>query len=1541
MCESRAVPSGKVYRQLFDAQVQLSRSLLAGRKDTRTDCLSAEDSVTHCSTTSRLLCPPSSRGQQVDDDDDDDVDDVSRLPDSVVVDQPSSDIIERLTERKNKKHKEALKQLETELTHLSQECESQARTISVELLSSLQDVDLRLNNLKDRMEHLDHLSVQEVCVLWEEVEEEVKMKKIRIMELNHKLTESETQRAAEIKVVLRTFLHLLQKINFLSPPDVCRLVHAEATMLNQSLLANRRSVARLLLLLQEENLQQESLLRLHWEDCLSRWRRSRVTEVIDRFRRLCCSDEDQQLDSGQVDSGQVDSGQLDSGQVDSGQLDSGQLDSGQVDSGQVDSGQLVSGQVDSGQLVSGQVDSGQVDSGQLVSGQVDSGQVDSGQVDSGQLDSGQVDSGQVDSGQLVSGQVDSGQLDSGQLVSGQVDSGQLDSGQVDSGQVDSGQLVSGQLDSGQVDSGQLVMQDLTGQRDDIISKISSLVPPSTALVSDWSNQLTAVNQQIDSLHTDFLHQLRCCYEQKWQDRLAEVERCKEALSALQLAEEEVNNIVSSQLLILIGQHQRQDEERLAVLDLCCDSVARHAFSISRCVFVVMQGAALQWETHNHRLERKKEDLQQHLDDLRHTQQQHIQRKKVHLDDLLRRLRQEGSEEALKRSLDKTVHYLQDVKSSCGQCVSDQWEVLNRLPSVLLEELLSYSSSLSSFFHLDHTYKPSPEELQKLHPSSALSTQSETSGGAETQKPEETTQSRPIRCQNDTDPAQPSQDWLTEAESSLLDLSDTSSDVTFTSPSGVTYSGPTFRCPTLNLQQKTHLSLFPVELLTDNLNRMRTLFFDHLEQHFHDVLSWGVATVTDRKEVVRLEQEVQLQQLNPEHIENHIYQQRLAELQLHRQQVDTHCEEVSAVLDSCREELRELQTSVSRRNQEFTVSLSNMEEDDQSADSRQRLEAVSSALQDCLDQHIKDTQQIQTYFRRSVQLRLQEVRNKTTHLLTSFRLFSEGGDFAPQEVKQFQRRLKEETRQMRVTEESIFSELELFESQSLQQVKEASGRMEEKLSLLRSELEFMEEIQKISSSTRIQIKAQAACSNLQQEAITSRLEELRKMMEDTQVCTDQVCRLLSSVSEDLRRRSQYLDISLDSTLQERRSACHKSRTQVCSAPPQTSRTAVDILEDPLVDVVKSLSWYTLQEVQVLCVIRDDDEKVCVSTGQSPSVPHAQQRGTESVNTLSVKRSCRSARSNRRFQVFGAEPEKNPHSLSSTLNSVLWKASDVLLQVAKDFYRCDRCGLSKFFLVPDSLDQWADSMQQRLLGFQEQTRKFLSTSREELETQLSMFEELLHSLPAVLISNHERQQVAGLTEEVGRVRLKMEEMLASSEEQKRVNIRQLRVSLRNDLFQSLNSREELRQQQLHSAVCRTHQELQVCVRARGEEFVTSLASLTEQLLSQLDLLVTPEVASQYQSVCVCVCVCVCVRTWPGIPYLLPSSVTMATTASITTTKCTLGHLAVIEQRDAAVKRFEQMVRSELSRSDDDKRRRLSEIHTWNTHWRQQIHTLTHTH
>ncbi|KAM4577050.1 coiled-coil domain-containing protein 180 [Odontesthes bonariensis] len=1468
MCESRAVPSGEVYRQLFDAQVQLSRCLLAGHRVTRTDHLSSEDSNTPHSSRFRSS---SSWRQQVDDGDDV-IDDVSRLPDSLVVHQLSSDIMDKLMKKKCEKHHEALKQLETHLVHLSQVsaqkqthldhlsqvsaqkqthlvhlsqvsaqkqthlvhlsqvsaqkqthldhlsqvsahkqthldhlsqvsahkqtqlvhlsqvsahkqtqlvhlsqvsaqkqtnlvylsqvsahkqthlvhlsqvCETQVRTISQQLLSSLRDVDLRLDTLKDRMDQLEHTSLQEVFALWKEVEEEVKLKKIRISELDFKLSEYERGRSNEIRAALRKHCHLLEDISFLPPPDIHRLIHGEATMLNQTLLANRRSTARLLLLLQEENLQKESGLRQLWEGSLSRWRISRVDKVIDQFRRFCSLHEAQQLVSDQ--------------------------------------------------------------------------------------------------------------------------------------------------------EMKPTQQDLFERHCDIIRNISSLVPPacSPAQVSDWFHQLTAANQHIDCLHAEVLRQLRRAYEQRWRDHLVEAELCKEALSALQLSDQQVNDIVDSQILPLIGQRQNGDEERLAALEVHRDSVAHHTLGLSRCVFVVMQAAALLWETHSHRLERREEELQQQLAELRLSQQR-IQ-EKMRVEDLLGGLRQEGSEDALKRCLDKTLVCLQDMEHR--RSVSDQLELLDQLPARFMDEGLSYSSSISSLFHVSPTHTP--------------------------------------------------------AESSLLQICDISTCVTFTSSGGVVYSGPAFRCPAPELQQEPLLRLLPVELLTHTLNRTRTLFLDHLEQHVQRLHCSAVAMVMERKEAVLLELELQMQQLKPERIQTHIYQPRLAELQLHQQQVELRCQDVMEVLSSVRVELQQLQTSISSRNQEVRLTLSNMEDELQAARSSRQLEAVSSALQNLLDQHVEHNQRLQTSFRQTVRLRLQEARDGITRLLNSFRMFSEGGDFAPQEVKMFQRQLREKTRRISLTEESIYAELEALESKSFQQVKGASARLQEKLSSLKSELMFSEKIQRMMSSTQVQLKAEAALSNQQQSLISSRLEDLRRLIENSQASLDQLRSILSSVSEDIRKRCQYLDFKLDCALQETvaPAAPPTSIRQVQPPPPpgllQPNSTCVELVVDPVGEIIRSLNRF--------CLVRDsaaeNHQRGRTAADQSP-VQH-QQRSAESVNTLSVKKGCRSnrtdIRSERRFQIFGSKQEEEPstHSFGSSVNSVLWKTNDVLLNVSEDFYR--RESLSRFHLLPEYPDQWAESMQQRLLGYQQQARALLSRSREELVKQLSAFRELLNLLPGALISNHGQRHEEQLREEVGGVKKRLEEILAASEKEKSVNIRRLRASLRMEELNTLTSREELRQQQVHSAICRAHLELQECVQARGEDFVTSLASLSEQLL-QLDDLLTPAVSEDPDAAGksqlaednnVTMETGAKARRKKGrgsssaVP---PSSVTMATTASTTTAKCLLKHEEVIQHRDAAAKRFQQLLRSESSCSDDNKKSRLSEEHTWNTHWKQQILALKRTH
>ncbi|XP_029915324.1 coiled-coil domain-containing protein 180 [Myripristis murdjan] len=1401
MWRSREARSGQVYRQLFEAQVQLSRSLLARRGRLNTACLSAAClSAEDSNTTSRLqVCGSASRGRQEEQD-------VSALPDAVVSDRPRSDIIERLTEKKQREQSDALERLYTDLTVLTEGYEAQYRTSCVELLSSLGVVDLRLDSLRDRMEQVEQFSQQEVCALWEEVLEEVKLRRSRIHQLDRTLTEYESERSSMVSVILRKYCHLLGNISFSPPADLYRLIHSVAMMINQSVLANRRSAAHLLLRLLEENLEKESLLRLRWEDCLSCWRSSRASQVIDGFRRFSSS---------------------------------------------------------------------------------------------------------------WQGSAPAAHL---QKV----------------------------LDL------RRTQQRLAEERCDIIRNLSSLAPPtcSSALVSDWYNRLTAVNHKIDELHVDSVRQLRCCYEQLWQDGLAEVERCREALRALKLSEDEVHRLISSQLLPLIGRCQSQAEARLAALDDGFESLARCANTLSCRVFVLLRGAALLWETHSVAVETREEELQQQVDRLRHTQEQERQRRRQRVDVLLDGMRQESSEEALRLSLQSTSCFLSDSTASCRQGAAALGDVLDRFPALLLDELHSYSRRLSSHFSIHTDYGLTPQELQSLYPSIKLEL---------TEKQHQTSE------ESETDSAHSAQ----EQPSEVVDLWDFGSLVTFTSHRGGAFSGHAFRCPSpaplAGLEEETKLALFPVELLTHTLTQVRELFFLHLEQHLHDALSSSVAMVTERKEVLRSEQELQLQLLDAQHIQTHIHNPRQAELVQHRQCVEAHCQGVLDVLSGCRAELQQLQAAVSRGSQELTSRASHLEEAVLHSSTLHRLQCVYSTLQDSLDRHIEETQQNQTALRQSVQLRMQQLRDDTAALLRSFKLFSEGGDFAPQEVEVFQRRLEEKMKKIDETEEAIQTELDASESRSLQQVKEAFARFEEKFSLLRVELTFLDKIQKVLSNTQVHIKAEAASSNQQQRVVSSKVEELRKLMELTEVSSDQVCSLLSSLSQVVRTRCLYLDCFLDSSLalpvpqrplqgSFALAARPKPRRKERLAPPpgllQPCRVGVVFCDDAAVGVVKALNRFSRMQPGAA-----ETEQRRTTTGQSSSPLPLQNRSAESVSGQSVRK-LRTNRTDKRLQRFGSKPEPGHNSFRSRVNSLLWKASDVLLLVAEGFYKSERRGGCRFHFVSDSLDQWAESLNQRLLGYQEQARQYQSNSIQEFVDQLCVLEKLLCSLPGVLCCNHEQRQGAELMEEVGGVRQRLEKTLEASEEEKRQHVARLRLALDQQQLEALSSSERRRQQELHDAISRSHRELQERVRVRGEEFVTSLASLTESLLLQLDGLLTPAelTAASDQSERFLVTAetgqqpCSSSRTWPGIPFLLfpdditaatASPVTMATTTSITTAKCTLGHLAVIEQRDAAVKRYEQLYRSEVLRSDADRRRQQAALQSWNTHWDLQMHTLTHTH
>ncbi|XP_072771403.1 coiled-coil domain-containing protein 180 isoform X3 [Nerophis lumbriciformis] len=1418
--ESRVVPSGKVYQQLFDDQVRLSRGLLARRHSTATMCVSA------------MNTPCSSEWQQRGEEGDQDVEDVIRLPDTVGVSHVTCDILQRVHQHKRIKHQEVVRHMDAQLAQVAQACEIQVRTHSAQLLSALRRINERVDALQHNMRGAEQHDMQEVVCMWSELEEQLKKKKKMVADFQLQVGECERQRVSKIRPVLRKYGHLLEKINFLPCADMHRQIHSEATMLNQTLLANRRSAARLLLLLQEANLQQEARLHLQWEESLGRWRWSRADQVVQEFRW--------------------------------------------VERGRASESR-----------------------------------------------------GRACGVWRVAGRCwRAWTCGSCWRTSPPSRKWRTACGVWRNNAVTSSPA-----------SGETPVAACHVTSSPVCC--SALVPPllSEAHVSDWFGRLTAVNQHIDSRHSDFLHQLRCCYELVWRERLAQVQRHQEALSSLDLSAVEVADIVKSQLLTLIGQYQRQDEGQLATIDTCSDGLWAASARLSRRVFVVMRALASLWEEHSAKLLRQEEDIQRQLDELRLAQEKHVQRKKVYLDEMLAGLRQESSEPALRKYLEQTVHYLSNLKercarrsycegvgfslpvcfNSCGECVSDQRRVLDRLPHIYVAELDVYSGHLSDFFRLSHAFTATAEDVRKLP---AVDDNDDVASAAEGG----TTAASPISSQSADEP-EPSSDWLTEAQTSLLDLYDLSSKVAFTSSRGVSYSGPCFRCPASDLpgnmskQQEAHQSLFPVELLTHTLSRARTSFLEHLEQRYHEVLTSVVTTVTERKEAVWAYHELQMQQLAPQHVKKCIYLPRLAELRQHKQRVDAHCQEVSDVLASCMAALHQLQTSVNAKNHKLIATLSKMDDSVRKTDGSRRLETLSSTLQNCLDEYIKDTQLSNTAFRQMLHLKMDELRRKTAHLLHSFRLFSEGGDFTRTEVKIFQRHLKEESKRISVAEESVYADLHNLESKSLQQVKAVSGRFEEKLSMLQAEVKFMEKIQRILSSTQVEAKAETASSNQQEATISALMEDMRKTLDKEKVCVDEVCVWLSSLSVALKRRSHYLDEENAPA-----PAAAKSRKQVCSAPPpallQPCRSGGNILEDPIVGVVKSLNRFSGGPDPTTA-------GPAPLTGRSSTHRQLSSRRSESAAVT------RSFRTDRRFQIFGSksESDQNPDCYISIVNGVLRRTHHSLLLVAKDFYQSQRCG--GFYLLPGGLDQWVDSIQQRLLGYHEHARTLLSASKEALEQQQCVLADIMRSLPDKLIRNHEQQMEAGLREEAGLVRRKFDRMIAASEQEQEANVARLRVSLSDHQMNQLRRGEEDRQRRLHETVLRSHQQLQECVRRKGEEFVTSLASLAENLLRHMDQLPLAEVTSEDRPVTMETGQQP-FRKWSGIAHLSadPSPcVPTATTAPVTTSRCTFGHMAVIEGRDAAVQRFEQASMLEVTQSEAVTRRRLNELESWKTHWRRQ--------
>ncbi|XP_068105081.1 coiled-coil domain-containing protein 180 isoform X2 [Hyperolius riggenbachi] len=1560
------VPSGKVYRQIFDAEVQLVRSLGEARArgvqygvrldsariplvhdgETRSAGLLSPrqrhwvDSMPYDSYTENPIVSREKSfwtlSKTEESEDEIAAREVRGLCDVVVPEKTDSGILQRITASRQERHDKAVIGLQKELADISKEMEPLVLQAGRVLQANLSESDKKMEQLFQQCEERrENRSITMAILngLWDELVEESSCRREWISHTEKTLSDLEEKRAEEISDVLKTFTALLEEISYLLPSDVHRFIHKEAMMINQAILANHRAISRLSLNLMEAELKRECSQRLRWQDLIKAWKSHEKERVVLEFRQA--AQEEAKRMPGSI----------------SREAD---LLMDRYQPLHDERHQLlcsVSGFIPPACTKSAVTDWHK--SLLAVNKDVDS-------IYTGFLDG--LDVLQKDAVQRFVAEADACKA---QLVT-------LDVCRKEEAEAIMAKELSPVLQQFQIryDKERQIFSDAlktaSNQMETHANKLFRYAKKAAHL---WDVLEIGLSLQEKSLQKD-------------------LDRCRK-------------------------KHEADNQAKEASLDIILDSLRQGN--------TVEQLRAL--------LEKALACLQDIQAGYRKCHKDQVTVVETYPGMVLSELL------AYSSSVSKFFH----VEEVYGKNVPPKTEVSesqdftggqpeSREPSdaaadVEPTETAEYASPGRD--DLSGIKEPHPSELEKT----------DTDGGGHTAEVSAATAHA-----DSADPVIPSpgpQDVpLLGAEMEAVSPEEGKAEAPAILESFVTSRGNTYTVLTRDNKRNSkspiadqpvtdnvffteaaieeespinmNVMLVPEHLIAELKKSIRLGFYEHLEGWFDETVSSSHSIVLAKEEELKSELELRCHLHEPRglRIEMDVHNVRAAELLLHSERVDRHCEGVNEALNTLKEESALLIERMKSETESFRYKISSMESIFLNANKSDKLVTLSNSLSSILDSHVSGVQTTMRNYRQHVEEMLGKLCDTNSDFIKSFRLFSEGGNFSPDEIETLRKRLHAASATIASFESSIMVDLEGLESLCLEKATEVVKKFEDKFLGLTADMIFLENIQKLLTNLQVKIKALVVSSNSQSQQINTYLEQLRTRTDacanpnmDKEVLTSQdLYDFAKVIMEELSRRSRYLSCLLEPTpvlpdvpLQgpiaaaARVDGSSRQDGKAMYGTPDSllnpSRIGKLALDDVAVTVIKNI-MRTQQTSGESTREREDGNRqpnLAVSRAGQPMAPHPPSRngsankkkpgimdGDNKFAPPSLRKLVKPSRFDKKYQVFGEQKEESDH-FKGILTSILWESNYNLLYMAEEFYKKkDRRPIGRPDLLQDTFEDCADMLVLKLQSYEKQALEYLNNCLLEFREQLVEFEKQLCDVPKLVIDNHRQQHLEVLQTNVEEIRLifrkELDKWNQTKEEMKNV----LRPSLGHpDNCQTLEEmcrREERRQQEEEEGIERNSECLQACVLENTDRFVTSLASLGESILLDLDETLTvddvltakkeipkeklstlirrkqaglPLEDTEYRPL-----IERGSRVWPGISLKNPADMNLGdtkeglSTASVTTAKTTLSHVSTTEARDSAYQRFLGDAERVLASITEQQKQHNMAAQRWKEWWGQSI-------
>ncbi|XP_041334831.1 coiled-coil domain-containing protein 180 [Pyrgilauda ruficollis] len=1091
------------------------------------------------------------------------------------------------------------------------------------------------------------------------------------------------------------------------------------------------------------------------------------------------------------------------------------------------------------------------------------------------------------------------------------------------------------------------------------------------------------------------------------------------------------------------------------------------------LYSYVQEAMGLWDVHLSKLSLQEDVLQKKVDKYRLQKDKIIQVMKDDLDTILEKMKMASCEEELEQYLKNALSSLDQIRTRYEFFIEIAMNEIMAYPKAILRELISYSISISQHFSVKEIFKQNlqgttdsrvqdqdnieasegehmveqqaesikeGEENHRLVPEDRDSCQK--SAGEtnltqkqvilaqeieETEEEEEEEESIPHKSEENEHAEQGlSITQSSEGESAeiVTEVFSTASGNTYT-VLGVEEAGKTdiTESDFIKYEKEGSLPMYlKYVLLTEATfvelkKRIRLCFFEHLEEWFAESLSNSYVFVAAKKEELNLILllHLKLHQQKQEEIQTNIYSVRAAELSLHKEHLECHCAVLAEVLKKEKDEFLRFSDQLNNLNTSFHSRVRNLEYDLLHAPVTEQLVSSSNNLESELHNHLESIRVTVRSYQQHLEEALGKLRDSNVGFLKSCRLFSDGGDFASEEVKFFNECLQKESKEIDSFESSIKVDVEKIKSSCLEQATDLfkqSGKKFASLSLGRA---FMEKVHQYLRKLRQQIKSEVANSNLQSVTLKSYLEKLQQKRDayvhstaDKEVLTSEgLYAFAREVLEELKKRSKYLDCFVvkaeipcateafttadtDGTLQEhlatpdvdgrsqdfiapavpKESLGDESKRMVMGLDPDKfpllnpSGMDTSIFDDLAIKVIGNLAGFDpTKKYRDLNRGKKNPVKKRVSDANSQKSTSKRSSRDETKRKKSEK-GRKSLTKDERSQLFGNNATKSD-TFKGIIMDILCNGNNTLLCLGEEFYGEKKNPyLGMLEDLPDTFEHWAEMLRVKLLSYQRQTDDYYNFCLREFRDQLKCFEEELSSVSQLVVESLLKEHEQKLSSFTGHIQHLFNRQLKDWEDVKTTHWRKLHYSLghpNNTLqLEALCQEEIKRQKDQTDGVHLNTKMLQDCAAECAQSFYSALAALTEKLLLELDETITvddvkvagTEIPTEKMPTLTCrkqtelplgtskvqQLVKRGRRSWPGIPETVvpdtPDYILCRGTASVSTATTTLGHLAVVDARQAAYKKYKSKVEQLFAQIKEENAAQLLAIQRWNDWWKESV-------